>query len=447
MVVAAVTTAVGVWWRDPILLVPGAVAAVVVSRRFRTGLVVVLLGLLGVGRSNTSWADLAPDHLGPFDGWARVVDDPQPASGATRVVLELDGERYEAWVRGRAAQQRVRRWRAGDQVHVVGERRPLDDARQRRVAWQHVVGDLDADVLGDVRAGAPLAVAANRVRALVEHGAAALPADLAALARGLVIGDDRDQPPVMVQRFRDSGLAHLTAVSGQNVALMLAAAGPLLSRARPWVRWVLSVALIGWFVVLTRAEPSVLRAGTMAALSATAFVLGREREAVRSLAVTVVLVLLVDPLLAWSVGFWLSVGATAGVTGLAPRLARRLHLLGPLAMPVAVTLGAQIGVAAPSLLVFGRLSLIGTVANLVAVPVAGLVMLYGLPACLVAGAAPVLAPVVMAPVGIGVRWVDAVATVAAAAEPQAPWTWIGWLVVGTAFGALAAMGRRHTPVR
>ena len=137
----------------------------------------------------------------------------------------------------------------------------------------------------------------------------------------------------------------------------------------------LTLGLIGWFVLLTRAEPSVLRAGTMAALSATAFVLGRQREPVRLLALAVVGLLLVDPLLAWSVGFWLSVGATAGVTAVGPWLAPRLGVLGPLALPVAVTVGAQLGVAVPSLLVFGRLSLVGTVANLVAVPVAGLVML------------------------------------------------------------------------
>ena len=161
----------------------------------------------------------------------------------------------------------------------------------------------------------------------------------------------------MVDRFRAAGLWHLTAVSGQNVALLLAAAGPLLQRARPPTRWAATLALIGWFVVLTRAEPSVLRAGAMAALSATAFVLGRQAEPLRLLAVGVIGLLLFDPLLAWSVGFWLSVGATAGVTIGAVHLAPRLGRLGPLALPVAVTLGAQAGVAVPSLLVFGRLSL------------------------------------------------------------------------------------------
>jgi competence protein ComEC len=87
--------------------------------------------------------------------------------------------------------------------------------------------------------------------------------------------------------------------------------------------------------------------------------------------------------------------------------------------------------------VFGRLSLVGTVANLVAVPVAGLVMLYGLPACILGGAVPALAPVVMAPVGVGVRWIDAVATIGAAVEPDPPWSWAGWGVLGVLLAVVA----------
>ncbi len=234
-------------------------------------------------------------------------------------------------------------------------------------------------------------------------------------------------------------------MSGQNVALVVAAASPLLRRARPLARWAATLALIAWFVVLTRAEPSVLRAGTMAALGATAFALGRQREPLRLLAVAVVGLLLVDPLLAWSVGFWLSVGATAGVTGAGPPLARRLHRLGPLAMPVAVTLGAQVGVAIPSVVVFGRLPLVGLVANLLAVPVAGLVMLYGLPASLLAGAVPPLAPPLVAPVGWGAWWVDAVATVGAVAEPDPPWSWVGWGLIAAALAMLLA--RSRSPMR
>jgi competence protein ComEC len=304
------------------------------------------------------------------------------------------------------------------------------------VAWQHVVGTFEVEWLGDARPGGRISTASNRVRTLIERGLDSLPEERAALARGLVIGDDSDQSAAAIARMRDSGLAHLSAVSGQNVALVVAAASPLLRRARPLARWTITLALIAWFVVLTRAEPSVLRAGTMAAIGATAFALGRQREPLRLLAIAVVVLLLVDPLLAWSVGFWLSVGATAGVTGIGPPLAARLGRLGPLAMPVAVTLGAQAGVAIPSVVVFGRLPLVGVVANLLAVPVAGSVMLYGLPASLVAGVVAPLAPALSAPIGWGVWWVDAVATVGAAAEPGAPWSWVGWAVAGLVIAVL-----------
>jgi len=417
------------------------VAAIVAGGRVSTVVVIAVLGGCGVVRADAAWKDLRPDRLGPFSGWATVVDDPRPAGAATNVVVELDGERFELWVRGRVRQLRARSWQGGDRVVVVGRRVALDHERQRRVASRHVVGELDAKWLGDQRAGGALARSSNRVRDLVARGAATLGDEQGTLTRGLVIGDDRDQPPEMIERFRESGLSHLTAVSGQNVAYLLAAAGPLLRRRRPLARWLVTLGLIAWFAVVTRAEPSILRAGTMAALSATAFLLGRPRQPVRLLALAVIGLVLVDPLLVWSVGFWLSVGATAGVTAVGPWLATRLVALGPLALPAGITIGAQVGVAIPSVVVFGRLSVIGTLANLVAVPVAGIVMLYGLPACLVGGAVPAVAPIVMAPVGVGVWWIDAVATVGAAAQPGPPWSWLGWIVLAAVVVMLARANR------
>jgi competence protein ComEC len=437
LAVAVVTAVVErSWLVGPVTLL----VCLTFNRRFTVAVGVTLVVVVAATRSTAAWHELRPDRLGRFAGWATVVEEPRRYPGAMRVLVELDGERFEVWVRGRAGQLRVTEWRAGDRVELAGERTALEPARVSRVAWHHVVGELDAEWLGDAVSGDRLATASNRVRELVERGAATLRSDHAALARGLVIGDDRDQPPEMVERFRTSGLSHLMAVSGQNVAFVVAAAGPVLRRAPPFSRWLLTVLLIGWFVVITRAEPSVLRAGLMAALGATAFALGRRNDPVRMLAVAVVALLLVDPLLAWSVGFWLSVGATGGVTVIGPSLTRRLRRLGPVATPLGIALGAQLGVALPSILVFGRLSLVGTVANLVAVPVAGLVMLYGLPACILAGAVPAIAPVVMAPVGIGVRWIDAVATIGAAVEPDPPWSWIGWLGTGIVVVGIVVLG-------
>jgi competence protein ComEC len=222
------------------------------------------------------------------------------------------------------------------------------------------------------------------------------------------------------------------------VAFVLAACGPLLRRLRPLGRWAATVALIIWFMALTRFEPSIVRAGTMAALSASAYVTGRERTPLRLLALAVTGLVLVDPLLVWSVGFWLSVGATAGVTTVGPWLADELSRFGGLALPLGITLGAQVGVVVPSVLVFGRLPLVSVPANLLAVPVAGAVMLYGLPAGLLAGAVPPIAPIVMLPVRFGTRWVDSVAMLGAALEPPGAWPWVGWGLV-TAAGCTAGL--------
>lgn len=439
---AAVTGVVAVSvWRGSLTEAIAIVALIAVgSRRWTFALGLAALAGFAMVRGNDARAGLVPDHLGPFAGWVTVVDDPRPFGSGTRVILQIDGERFEMWVRGRAGQLRVAGWQGGDAVWVDGARLELDPQRAGRVAWQHVVGGFQSDSLGDRRHGRPLAVASNRVRGVIGQATAVLAPDDAALARGLIIGDDTTQPRAMIERFRTSGMSHLTAVSGQNVAFVLAAAGPLLRRAPPATRLVASLALIAWFVVITRAEPSVLRAGVMAGLGAVAFTLGREREPFRLLAVAAAGLLIVDPLLVYSVGFWLSVGATAGVTVIGPALGRRLTVLGPLAVPVGITIGAQIGVVVPSVLVFGRLSLVGTVANLIAVPVAGFVMLYGLPACLVAGALPVLARPLMLPVGAGVRIVDTVATVAAHLEPPTAVGVVGWVALVAVVGGLAWRG-------
>lgn len=446
VVLLALTIAVGAQQRSWYLgVVAGVLAGVVawvangrvgVAKR-RAAVVLIAGGCIGGMRGADAWSALTPDRVGAFAGWAQLVDDPQPFAGSTRILLEVDDQRFEMWARGRAMRLRVGEWRGGDLVQVSGTLAALDAERQGRVAWQHVVGEFELDWVADVATGGPLARASNRVRAAIERGGSVLPGDDGSLFRGLVVGDDRDQPPPMIDRFRASGLSHLTAVSGQNVSFVLVAAGPLLRAIRPWVRWAVTLALIGWFVSLTRFEPSIVRAGTMAAISATAFVSGRERSPSRVLWIAVCLLLLVDPLIVGSVGFWLSVGATAGVVVLGPRLAKLFERLGFIAMPLGVTLGAQAGVIIPSVLVFGRLPLVSVPANLLAVPVAGFVMLYGLPAGLLAGACAPLAPIVMFPCRLGVRWVDTVAALGARLEPGGIATWVGWAVAIAVIGAVA----------
>jgi len=433
VVALALATVVGVWLGPH----PGTalVAAVGVGSalvlRVQAVMVAVVVVLLAAGAllGERSWAQAHPRHLGAYTGWAQVIADPVPYGRGLRFTVEIEHERFDAWLYG-ARRNLPSQYQVGEYVWLTGTRTPVH-GNWRRAALRHVVGGLDVTLLADRDRGSAVTRASNRVRSRMRLAAESTmaPAE-AALFTGLVIGDDAREPPWLVQAFRRSGLSHLTAVSGQNVGYTLIAAMPLLRRLRPWPRWAATLALILWFMALTRFEPSVLRAGVMALLAATAHVRGHQASPLRLLALAVLALVLLDPLLVWSVGFWLSVSATAGVCQVGPWFVPRLP--GPiwLRLPLAVTLGAQVGVALPSLLVFGRLPLVSVPANLAAVPVAGAVMLYGIPSALVAPVLPgVLWHVVMLPNTLGTRWVATVARVAAAAEPSPGWSAVGWAAV------------------
>ncbi len=417
------------------------VGAAVVSRRWAVAVVAAAAVLSGAALSQHSWQQVEALQQGPYVGYATVVGDAATFGRGVRVVLEIEGRRYEAWLYG-SPRRRLAEAQDGQRYYVEGVRRRLG-VNARRAQVRHVVGRVDLDVVGDQIVGSQAAVLAERVRGSLRRGAeATMGPDSAALFTGLVIGDDTRQPQTMIESFRAAGLSHLTAVSGQNVGFVLLAASPLLRRLRAGWRWTFTVLLIVWFMALTRFEPSVIRAGLMAALSATAFALGRQQAAVRLLALAVGIAVLIDPLLVWSVGFWLSVGATAGTIVGGPALARALPGPGWLRLPLAVTLGAQAGVALPSVLVFGRMPVVSLITNLLAVPVAGGVMLYGLPAGLLAGAVPPLAGPILLPAEIGVRWVSTVAALGARLQPGLTADLAGWAALAAGCAMMVVRRRR-----
>ena len=86
------------------------------------------------------------------------------------------------------------------------------------------------------------------------------------------------------------------------MTLVLAASSPLLRRLRTRARLLATIVLIAWFVMITRFEPSILRAGTMAVLATVGAHIGRERSPIRMLALAVIALVVIDPLLTRSVG-------------------------------------------------------------------------------------------------------------------------------------------------
>ena len=199
-------------------------------------------------------------------------------------------------------------------------------------------------------------------------------------------------------------------LSGQNVAFVLALLGPFLGRLRLGGRLAGGLAVLVLFGILTRWEPSVLRAVAMAGLTLLSAAMGRPATSLRILSLAVTGLVLVDPLLVHSLGFLLSVGACAGIALLSIPLTARLPGPRPVAAALGVTLAAQVGVTPVLLPVFGGLPVAALPANLLGAPVAGPLMMWGMSAGLVAGwAGDAVARLVHLPTDLMIRWVAGVA--------------------------------------
>ncbi len=342
---------------------------------------------------------LAGLHVGSpgyVDEIGQLVTDPSPIpGGGVLVTLRLDGKRLRSVAYGDAGRT-LALGSAGSRYGIVGRTQQWDGAIPGWAVSKHLAGRVTVKSATLVDHGSVLWRSARWIRGQVARGAYGLPPDQRALFGGFVLGDDRGQDPAVADDFRASGLAHLLVVSGQNVAFLLTAANPLLRRMPSILRAATAIMVIAGFALITRFEPSVLRAATMAALVVLARAANRPQAALRVLSLAVIGLLVIDPLLAWSLGFGLSVCATTGLAVLAAPLETRLaerRVPAWLARPLAATLAAQIGTY-PLLLGLGGVSPVSVLANLLALPAAEPLMIWGVvigvPAGVLGGRAAVI---------------------------------------------------------
>jgi len=265
--------------------------------------------------------------------------------------------------------------------------------------------------------------AAGSLRAGLQRACEPLPDDVGGLLPGLVVGDTSRMLPALEEDFRATGMTHLNAVSGANVAIILGVVLFLVrwTRAGPVVTAVICAGALVGFVILARPSPSVVRAGAMGAIGLLGLATGRPRAAVPALAAAVGVLIVADPELAGDPGFALSVLATAGLLLLAPvwrdALRRRGWPAG-VAEALAVPAAAQVACGPVVAGLSGSVSLVAVPANLLVVPAIA-------PATLLGVSAAVLSPV----------W-------PAGAEFTA---WVGqwparWLVVVATYGARVPAG-------
>jgi len=406
-------------------------------------------------------------HLEPLASWIRMHATVEATAVVTGDPVSRMSPNAPAWLASRSTSIAIRVTSLRDRDSSISLNAPMElrlsspepapvvgsaIALRMRLAPAPWNRDLAAyaTASGNVRvlrSPGPVNAIANSMRAGLRDSTQGLSDDSASLISGLAVGDVSEQPEALSQSMRTAGLTHLTAVSGGNVAIVIAAVLLVTSRLRLRRRIRVGVALAAlvFFVILVRPQPSVIRAAVMCALVILGMLTGGRRAGPAVLCASVLILLGLEPGLAVSYGFALSVAATAGLIVISPRVERylvraRVSRRWPPALREAVAIAASAQIATlPVLIAMGAgLGVMSIPANLLAMPAVAPVTILGLLAALTATIAMPVAVVLTHLAAPFAWWIAHVATTVSAL----PGAHLGWPagITGVLLLAVVAVG-------
>jgi len=360
---------------------------------------ICLAGFAAFNFSNR-YSDVGPNHANNiitkkriFRIYGRVADWPELKPDRTEILVALDSLRAESVWRVEGGilikvTDTTTALQRGDRVEFRGRIYPLPPSQKRSgfdyrryLTLRGVSGIVYLPTLLDVRVDrrsrfAFLSHVDDLRTTIVSSLNRNLSPVAAALATGFLIGETRNIPPDIYRMFRDTGTMHLLAVSGSNVALVLMFIVVLL---RPLAlnfsrRAIVLLIAIAVFAVLSYGDPSVVRASVMATLVILARLLQRRLDLNNIIALTALIILLVEPAQLYDVGFQLSFVTAWGLIFIVPRFVGSSESqTGPywrkwLYLPIIFSVVAQVCSTPIIAYYFGRIPLVSVAANLIVVP-------------------------------------------------------------------------------
>ena len=219
-----------------------------------------------------------------------------------------------------------------------------------------------------------------------------LPDPEASLLAGILLGVDTGLPKDLQQAFKDTGTAHIIAISGFNIAIIAGLFSTLFSRVFGQTRGsIFAILGIAFYTFLVGAEAAVVRAAIMGGISLTVRQIGRRNDGFNALMLSAVVMSIFNPHIPWDVGFQLSFFATLGLILYAepfqnwavniitrytsPGIAQKLAA--PISEYILLTLAAQLTTLPIMAYHFKRISLVSVIANPFILPVQPAVMIVG----------------------------------------------------------------------
>ncbi len=319
----------------------------------------------------------------------RVLDEPSLSKGRQVVVLTVDsvaGQKIDA---GKVSLN-IPVWPAyqwGQTWSVRCSLGPVKSDQQARSFWRHIYAycnEPDIVVTSDrVAMNSWLGFIINLRQYLATKTRDVLSEPSASLLLGIMLGERGGWSESFNQDFANVGLSHITAISGSNISIVMSCLTGVLAYLlvrRRYAWWIIGLS-VGFFVLLTGGTAATVRAAVMGLVVSGASLLGRKVQSHRILTYVLAVMLVLDPL-AWhyDVGFQLSFLAVVGMIYVAPLLDEwsRSWMKSDFWRLLITQTAAALLLTTPWILViFGRVSLVAPVANLLVLPLIPLLMFLG----------------------------------------------------------------------
>ncbi len=209
------------------------------------------------------------------------------------------------------------------------------------------------------------------------------------LLKGLLLGERSGISGRTRQAFTNSGVAHVLAVSGSNVAFVAAFLFFLLEflRLPKWVRMIMTCIGLLFYMLITGSNPPVVRATIMAFVFLLGGLAQEKTNAYNSLGLAALIILMLDARQLFDVGFQLSFVAVLSIMYMYPKANAWIGRIGSARIwhrtlvwvlrVCAVSLAASLGTLPLTAVYFGQVSIIGVLANIVVIPAVGLSLVLG----------------------------------------------------------------------
>lgn len=361
-----------------ILLLPIILLPLSFSRRKWAVLIVAIASVsLGLIRGQIFWQDFNRynNFVGEQVSAVGVVttDSSYSDNGQTDFYiskLKINGKKLPGKMRisGFTSPYGVKR---GDQVRVSGKLRDGFGSYQASVSFGSIkVISRQDDLLTSMRA---------RFFAGVYT---ALPEPQSSLGLGFLVGLRALLPEDLLTQLSRTGLTHIVAVSGYNLTVLVRFARRNFMWISKFSATAISLGLMFFFLAITGLAPSIFRASIVSGLALAAWYYGRPIRPMMLLSVSGAVTAGLNPFFIWfDIGWWLSFTAFFGVLVLAPTFTQRVFKKdgADLPMPVQIaieTTSAQIMALPIIMAIFGELSVISIVANMLIIPFIPIAMAF-----------------------------------------------------------------------